>query len=418
MLLNKARAIQFLQQCGIDGVIATSPRHVTYLTDYSYWLDGLMRRYMSRPGASSDLALENYALLAADGYGALVVPPQQLPEAEDSWVDEVHVFGDHGLDESLIPAELSDRPRLWLNRMRGERAASAVDALIGVLRERKLDRSRLGLEFEGLAPGARAALSAALPQATFLDCSNLLRLVRAVKSPEEIARLTRAAEISEQAAQESLGLAAPGRTLTELVSAYRVGLAQRGADVDHFIFCIFGLGIASEPNYRLTAGDVLLVDYGCRFRHYFSDTGLTLALGELPPPLRDRYGALYEAVQAGAAQLRPGVLASTVRATMRASLARHGITTSYAHGHGFGLEVRDYPIIVEDTGLRLKDECIDVPSDLPLEVDMIINLEAPLYLAGVASLHLEQTFRVTPAGVQALVSQDRRQAFNPTAALT
>lgn len=416
MLLNKARAIQYLHQCDIDAIIAASSTHVTYLTDYRYWLDGIMRRYMTRPGASSDLALENYAVLTADGDGALVVPPQQMPEVEASWVSDVRVYGDLGLDESLIPTELSDRPRSWLNRMQEPRAASAIEALIGVLRDRNLDRSRLGLEFEGLPPGARLALNAALPHATFLDCSNLLRLIRAVKSSEEIARLTQAAEIAEQAAQESLRLAAPGRALADLVLAYRVGLAQRGADIDHLIFCIFGLGTGSEPNYRLRAGDVLLVDYGCRFRHYFSDTGLTLALGDLPATLRDRYAALYEAEQAGVAQLRPGVLASAVRATMRASLAARGITTCYAHGHGFGLDVRDYPIIVEDTGLRLKDDCIDVSSDLPLEADMVINLEAPLYLAGVASLHLEQTFRVTPAGPQPLVHQDRSRPFVPATA--
>ena len=100
---------------------------------------------------------------------------------------------------------------------------------------------------------------------------------------------------------------------------------------------------------------------------------------------------------------------------MRTYLAEHGITACFAHGHSFGLEVRDYPIIVEDSGLRLHDDCIDVPADLPLEIDMVINLEAPLYLSGAASLHLEQTFLVTAAGGQPLVPLERRQPFQPTA---
>jgi Xaa-Pro aminopeptidase len=50
-----------------------------------------------------------------------------------------------------------------------------------------------------------------------------------------------------------------------------------------------------------------------------------------------------------------------------------------------------------------------MPADLPLEADMVLNLETPLYLSGAASLHLEQTFLVTPAGAQLLVPLERAQ---------
>jgi Xaa-Pro aminopeptidase len=108
------------------------------------------------------------------------------------------------------------------------------------------------------------------------------------------------------------------------------------------------------------------------------------------------------------------VPASAARGAMKTRLAEHGITNCFAHGHGFGLDVRDYPIIVDDTGLRLRDDCIDMPADLPLEVDMVINLETPLYLSGAASLHLEETFRVTADGGQPLVPLERRQPLQPT----
>ena len=221
-----------------------------------------------------------------------------------------------------------------------------------LLQDWGLSQARVGLELEGVKPAARAALQAALPNATFLDCSNLLRLIRAVKSQEEIRRISRATTIAEEAAQASLGAAAPGRRLPELVAAFRAGLGQQGADFDHFIFGVHGLGVGEFSNYRLQASDALLVDYGCRFQHYVSDSGLTLALGDLAPPLAERYAALYDALHAGAAQLRPGVPASAARGAMKTRLTEHGITSCYAHGHGFGLDVRDYPIIVDDTDLE------------------------------------------------------------------
>jgi Xaa-Pro aminopeptidase len=48
-----------------------------------------------------------------------------------------------------------------------------------------------------------------------------------------------------------------------------------------------------------------------------------------------------------------------------------------------------------DSGLRIRDGCVDISSDVPLEANMVVNLELPLYLFGAGSLHMEQTFLVT-----------------------
>ncbi|MCC7360959.1 MAG: aminopeptidase P family protein [Anaerolineales bacterium] len=415
MLLNQTRALEYLQRCDLAAIIATSATHITYLSDYQYWGDKVVRGYMNRPGATSGLATENYALLTAAGDGALVIPPLLMPETEVCWVSEVRTFGNPRVDDALVPSHLPAQAQLWFDRLHGPQPATPVEALIGLLRDWGLSQARLGLELEGVTPTAHAALLAALPAATFLDCSNLFRLIRAVKSEEEIHRISRATLIAEEAAQASLCQAAPGRRLPEFVRAFRAGIGQQGADFDHFIFGVHGLGVGEFANYELQAGDALLVDYGCRYQHYVSDSGLTLSLGDPPPALAERYTTLYEALQAGAALLRPGARASAARGAMRSYLADHGITTCNAHGHGFGLEVRDYPIIVDDTGLRLKDDCIDLPADLPLEADMVINLETPLYLSGAASLHAEQTFLVTPAGGKLLVPLERRKPLQPAA---
>jgi Xaa-Pro aminopeptidase len=118
-------------------------------------------------------------------------------------------------------------------------------------------------------------------------------------------------------------------------------------------------------------------------------------------------------MDAGLATICPGVKASAVQAPMQETLAQHGILHSFPHGHGVGMEVRDYPVIVPDNGRRIRDDCIDVPSDLPLEVDMVINLETPLFMPGVGSLHLEQSVVVTPEGCRPLVAQQRAQPVIP-----
>jgi Xaa-Pro dipeptidase len=112
-------------------------------------------------------------------------------------------------------------------------------------------------------------------------------------------------------------------------------------------------------------------------------------------------------VDAGMAAAAPGVLASQVQAVMRSAMEEVGVVDSYPHGHGFGLEVRDYPILCPPTGRAIRDECVEVSSDLPLEEGMVFNLEAPLFVLGRGSVHTERSFVVTAGGCEPLVPQER-----------
>jgi Xaa-Pro aminopeptidase len=118
-------------------------------------------------------------------------------------------------------------------------------------------------------------------------------------------------------------------------------------------------------------------------------------------------------MDAGIDVLRPGVRASAVQKAMWQTLRAHGPVVSYPHGHSFGLDVRDYPILAPETGLHIRDECIDVPSDLPLEPDMVVNLEAPIFMPGVGSVHLEESYVITTGGARPLVAQQRSAPIIP-----
>lgn len=409
MLFNRARAIEYMREYGLDVLVATSPVNITYFTDYYCWIDPLFKEFMMVPGASSNLA-QAYAVFPLESEPALVVNPLFAVNAEELWVKDLHIFGSAGLDDSLPAGELPQalhRFRDLLSASHGN--ATATDALLSILNQRGLTGARIGLETEGLPPETNDLIRRALPEASLRNCADLLRMVRMVKSEDEIRLLTRSAEINEQAAMEALAMARPGRPVSELAEHYRAEAARMGADFDHFAFGVRGLGMTTETNYEFGADDVLYVDYGCIYGYCFSDSGTTLAMRELPAALDERFAALRACLDAGEEAMRPGAKASAVAGAMLQTLHDRGITASFPHGHGVGLEVRDYPILVADNGLRIKDDCVDLSSDLTLEGDMVLNMEAPLFMPGVGSLHIEQSYVVTPEGNRPLTAQQRRR---------
>jgi Xaa-Pro aminopeptidase len=411
MLLNRERAIDYMRGSGVDAVVATSPVNVRYLSDFHCWLAPLFREHMVSPGGTSRLIQQNLALLPVQGDPALVVEPYFAIDAVRTWVEDIKLAGGGDFE---YPADGDDAGDLDTDlRRAGEiilrgSAASPVEALAAALEERGLADGRLGVELDGLSGEVAEQLRDRLPRAQLRDCSNLLRLVRAVKTPEEVRRLERAAWAAEEAAAAAFHNAAPGKNLAELEPIYRARLGELGADFDHFTFGPRGIGIASYGSYALVPGDSVYADWGCLNEGYFSDTGTTLAVGELAPDLLHRFEATVASVQAGADVCRPGVAVSEVQAAMQAAMSEAGITATNPHGHGFGLDVRDYPIIVAPTGRPIRDDCVDVSSDLPLEEGMVFNLEAPVFVLGRGSVHTERSFVVTGGGCRPLIDQERR----------
>jgi Xaa-Pro dipeptidase len=408
MLLNRSRAIQFMRECGLDVIVATSPVNVTYFSEYYCWTDPLAKEYMGSPGASSNLTL-NCAVFPLEGELALVLGPAFALNACDSWARDLRIYGDFPLDWSLLSSPSSELEQRYIKLLRERpRYSTAPEALVATLRERGLEGARIGLDAESLPAATLDVIRKELPRAEIKNCSNLIRLIRMVKTEEELKRLVRAAEISEQAVFDSFALARPGGTASELTVDYRTAVAKCGADFDHFIFGARGLTIFSEPEYHFVPNDVMYTDFGCIYGHYFSDSGATLAVNGISSVLSEKYAAVRACMDAGAGAMRPGVKASAVQAAMVAALKERGITASFPHGHGIGMEIRDYPILVPDNGLRIHDDCVNVASDLPMEVGMVNNLEVCVFFPVVGSVAIEESFLVTAEGSRQLVPQDRR----------
>ena len=372
---------------------------------------------MVTPGAGSNL-FQTYAVLPLEGETALVVRPVFAINAAEIWVRDIYLSGRLPLDPSQpeTPSSLTEQ-RFFRLLNDPKSSGSSNEALLAILKSRGLTEARIGVEMESLSEQTRELMTHSLPRAQLKDCSNLLRLIRMVKAKEEINRLSRSAEIAEQSALDSLAIARPGVPISETVEEFRRRVAGAGAEFDHFSYSIKGLGIATEPAHRLSESEPALVDFGCVYQRYFSDSRLTLAMRALKDEWCDKHRALCDGVKAGMRAARPGVRASAVHAAMTQALAEHEGAVTSPIGHSLGLEVREYPMIVPENGLRIRDDCIDESSDLPLEEGMVFNLESAQFMPTAGALQIEQTFVVTGEGSRLLVDQDRSAPFTPTTAV-
>jgi Xaa-Pro aminopeptidase len=400
VLFNGRRAADLMRACALDAIVATSPVNVTYLSGYRNRLEVETRDFMLTPAGGNGRAFRSYAVAALGrDRPALVLHGLFAAGAVDlgataypfGRVEFDFAHGRRGGGKLTRALEAGEWP-------------SPEPALAAALRDHGVEGGRVGIEMTGLTASERRRLPAGLPGVELCDCTVLLRFLRAVKTRGEVALLRKAAQTAERAAWGTLEGASEDATLDELAARFASLLAEDGAEPEHFAFSPRGTGIAMHSNATLR-NEVAYLDFGCIRRQVRSDTGLTVAFRPPERKLVERFQVLAETVATGAENLTPGTPTSTVWKAMRATVDGTSVVTS-PQGHGLGLEAREYPLVGPGSRRgRLRDGCIELPSDLALEAGMVVNLEAATFLPGVASLHVEHSFVVGARGAQPLLSE-------------
>jgi len=229
----------------------------------------------------------------------------------------------------------------------------------------------------------------------------LVERLRAVKDDDEIAALTRAAQVAERALAVVLAGLAPGVREVDVARALDVALLEAGADGRAFAPIVASGPRASMPHAapgerRLARGELVTIDFGAVVDGYASDCTRTVALGVPDASLADLHALVRDAQDAAIAAVGPGRTGADVDRAARGRLcaAGHGGHVGHAVGHGVGLEVHELPHVAR--GSR------DV-----LAPGMVVTVEPGVYLPGVAGARVEDMLLVTAEGARPLTTSDR-----------
>src|SRR6202051_1894206 len=182
-VFNITRALDYMKRCDVDVLIATSAYNVRYFTGYSCWLDSLFKAHMMWPGDSSRLLSPSYAFVCLTGELGLVVAASTAVNAAHLGDVHLHCYGDPGVDFTLrsdSPSRIEQRYLDLFQHCSGN--ATAFQGLVSALTERGLSGASIGIELDGVPKEVSAEIFQSLPRARWRDCTNLIRLIRAVKT--------------------------------------------------------------------------------------------------------------------------------------------------------------------------------------------------------------------------------------------
>lgn len=353
-LLRIARARQLMKQNGIGSVIVESGSSLDYLT-------GVEWHRSERLTA---------AVIPAQGDPIVVTPFFERPSVAETLA---------------IPAEI----RTW------NEDEDPLKLVADFLKERGVASSPVGFE-ETDRYFIVDRLGLQLPGMKAVSANPVVRALRLIKSPAELALMQTANDITLRAMRHASETSRVGRTPADYSEAINAATTALGGTPEFALVLIdeaSALPHGSRKPQLVKRGSTILFDCGCTVHGYQSDISRTFVWGADPTPeQRKVWNQVHEGQQIAIRAAKIGAPAGSVDDAVRAAYESWGYGPGYklpglSHrtGHGIGMDGHEPVYLVHgDT--------------TPLATGMCFSDEPGIYIPGKFGVRLEDCWHMTDAG--------------------
>jgi len=262
-----------------------------------------------------------------------------------------------------------------------------------ILREIVGNRKRIGISFSTISKKEYDHLKNLLKDVEFVDVDERIAKMRMVKDQEEIKIIKEACKIASDVAEDIVNYIKEGMREYELAAELTHLLLKNGAQDNAFTPIIAFGENSAEPHYfsgsrKLKKGDIVLMDFGAKYRKYNSDMTRTYVFGRADEKIKRMYDVVLEAQKIGINSIKKGVKGSDVDKNVRDFIDSTEFKGLFIHstGHGVGLAVHDHAALSQY-------------SNIVLENGMVVTVEPGVYIKNFGGIRIEDDVLVDGEGV-------------------
>lgn len=249
-----------------------------------------------------------------------------------------------------------------------------------------------------------------------VSSEEIVSKLRSRKNQSEIKHLKKAAEIATDVWDDVVKKIKIGMSEKEVGALIDKAIAQRGCT--NSFDTLVNAGDKTDPghglptNAKISAGDLVHVDFGVYYENYCSDIQRLLYFKrrnekKAPLELVDAFDMVNEIITATAKFCKQGVQGYEVDALARQILEDHAYPTyQHALGHQLGRSVHDGGAV-----LGPKWERYGKTPEIPLEIGNVYTLELELILPGIGCVGLEEDVVISDKGTKFLSKRQMELAI-------
>jgi Xaa-Pro aminopeptidase len=272
----------------------------------------------------------------------------------------------------------------------------------------RLQIKKLGFEASDLTVNLHALMLDEIikvkpSQPNFIPTTELVEPLRMVKDSNEIALISKAVELADDAFLAVSPNIKVGDS--ELLVAWQIEktMKEMGADSISFDTIVASGPNGAKPHHqpserKIQAGEPIVIDMGAKFQGYCSDMTRTICIGEPEPKLKEIYDIVLGAQLTAIATVSSIMCSGDADRIARDIINEAGYGDLFGHslGHGIGLEVHENPRVG--------------PGGNDLLVNgTIFTIEPGIYISGWGGVRIEDTVIMENGSVRTLNKSHKLQ---------
>jgi len=248
------------------------------------------------------------------------------------------------------------------------RSIEEIELFFQNFQERKERPLKIGLVGEALLPVLYyRKLKPVLDKNDFVYADDIINRMRAIKSPDEIERMEKAAHLGDAAIKEAVTRLREGEvTERELAADAEYVIRTGGGNIGSATILSAGMH-TKMPTWRpsdkkIESGEMVLIDVNPSLRGYCADVSVTVFNGNVEGEKKKILSLSKQILRSVITHMQPGLPVSTIYNFFLQRVRESGYEQFFmpyakgmrAVGHGIGLDVVEWPNLDKDSNLILK----------------------------------------------------------------
>lgn len=348
------RAQRLMIRAGLDALLLTTEPEVRYFT-------GFLTRFWESPTRPW------FLIVPATGDPIAVIPSIGAALMAQTWITDVRTWRSPDYDDdgiSLLANALSDFSTVGLPD------GSETHVRMPMIDLKRLER---------------------LKGAPLHGDNGIMRVLRMIKSPAEIAKIETACQVADRAFARVPEIVQIGIPLSHVFRHFQILCLEEGADWVPYLAGGAAQGgyddvISPASDTPLADGDVLMLDTGLVVDGYFCDFDRNFAIGSASKATQAAHAKLIDAVDAAMDLAQVGAKVSDLFHAMdRIVTGGAGGSDAGRLGHGLGMQLTEWPSLI--------------PADhTPLAAGMVLTLEPGIDVGNGRMIVHEENIVITTGG--------------------
>jgi len=392
--MNTERLYNKIKAANLDAFVIFKPENFYYTTGFQNYYGGVATGVVRHAHAivviPADETLDPTMIINSW---------EEVQARENAWFKDIRSFPTW-IEIFYLQDLLENRTKFIKKPVQYDMERNII-MLIEILREKGLENGRLGIELDYISQKAFSLLIKYLPKAHFVDSSDILFDIQAVKTAKEIEILTEATRMTQKATLALTEDNLHGASVGEIKLRYQLAALKEAAANPSLGFQEAKMSISigsdfspkiSNISYRAAMGDIIFLDVGVILKGYQADIGRSMVVGKPNDFQKKINSILKKGLENMLFAIKPGAKCCDIFNIGEKTIHEGGLD-SYARGHlghAVGVGKHERPPFIAPS-----DETI-------LEPGMVLSIETPLYIHGAGGFMIEDTIVTTDDGYDLL----------------